>query len=75
MAKQTKAPAAAAKPAKAATGAPCLPPRARVVHADPAAPATAEQQPMPKEWEKRGPDQKSPAEWMYGLIWKMVGLG
>jgi Family of unknown function (DUF6173) len=47
---------------------PCAPPRARVVHADPTTPATAEQQPLPEAWKERGVDQKSPAEWMYDRL-------
>lgn len=58
----------AAKPKKAAAVDPCSPPRARVVHADPQTPATAEQQPMPDAFAERGVDQKSPAEWMYDRL-------
>jgi hypothetical protein len=39
-----------------------------VVHADPKAAATAEQQPLPEAWKERGVDQKSPAEWMYDRL-------
>lgn len=49
-------------------GEPCAPPRARVVHADPETPATAEQQPLPEAWKSRAVDQKSPAEWMYDRL-------
>lgn len=55
----------AGKPKKAD---PCVPPRARVVHADPKAPATAEQQPMPDAFAERGVDKKSPAEWIYDRL-------
>jgi len=41
------------------------PPRARAVHADPAAPATAEQKPLPEAVARRPVHQKSPAEWAY----------
>lgn len=41
------------------------PPRARAVHADPAAPATAEQKPLPEAVTRRPVHQKSPAEWAY----------
>ena len=58
----------AAKPKKAPAADPCAPPRARVVHADPAAPATAEQQPLPTAFNERGVDKKSPAEWMYDRL-------
>ena len=58
----------AAKPKKAPAADPCTPPRARVVHADPAAPATAEQQPLPKAFNERSVDKKSPAEWMYDRL-------
>jgi Family of unknown function (DUF6173) len=61
-AKPTQAPLAAP------VDAPCAPPRARVVHSDPGAPATAEQQPLPNAFIERGVDQKSPAEWMYDRI-------
>ena len=55
--------------AKAASApAPSAAPRARVVHADPATPATAEQLPLPTAFKKRGVDQKSPAEWMYDRL-------
>lgn len=40
-------------------------PRARAVHADPDAPATAEQKPLPQEVCARPPQEKSPAEWAY----------
>jgi hypothetical protein len=55
-------------PETAAVNDPCAPPRARVVHADPKTPATAEQQPLPEAWKERGVDQKSPAEWMYDRL-------
>ncbi len=58
----------AAKPKVAAVAKPCPPPRARVVHADPNAPATAEQQPLPEAWSGRPVDQKSAAEWMYDRV-------
>ena len=57
----------AAKLKKAAAD-PNAPIRARVVHADPAAAATAEQQPLPEAFKERGVDQKSPAEWMYDRL-------
>lgn len=57
----------ASKPAKA-TQDPCAPPRAGVVHADPKAAATAEQEPLPQAWKERGVDQKSVAEWMYDRL-------
>ena len=47
---------------------PCAPPRARVVHADPKAAKTVEQQPMPDAFAERGVDKKSPAEWMYDRL-------
>jgi len=40
-------------------------PQARVVHADPAAPESAEQQPLPEGVAKKPVAQKSPAEWAY----------
>jgi hypothetical protein len=40
-------------------------PRARVVHADPDAPPSAEQKPFPAAISKKPIDQKSPAEWAY----------
>ena len=40
-------------------------PCARVVHADPDAPATAEQKPLPDSVAKKPVEQKSPAEWAY----------
>jgi len=40
-------------------------PRARVVHVDPDAPASAEQKPLPAAISKKPVDQKSPAEWAY----------
>jgi hypothetical protein len=40
-------------------------PRARVVHCDKDAPATAEQMPLPKAVAKKPVGQKSPAEWAY----------
>lgn len=58
----------AAKPRKAPAEQPCPPPRARVVHADPTTPATAEQQPLPTAFKERGVDKKSAAEWMYDRI-------
>ncbi len=56
------------KPKTAATETPCPPPRARVVHADPETPATAEQQPLPDAFTERGVDKKSPAEWTYDRL-------
>ncbi|TCP44490.1 hypothetical protein EV662_101584 [Rhodovulum marinum] len=41
------------------------PPRARAVHADPAAPASPEQQPLPEAVTRKPVQQKSPAEWAY----------
>jgi hypothetical protein len=59
----------AAKPKKKTATPDCAPePRARVVHADPTTPATVEQQPLPEAFKDRGPDQKSPAEWMYDRL-------
>lgn len=58
----------AAKPKKSSVADVCAPPRARVVHADPEAPATAEQQPLPPAFNERGVDKKSPAEWMYDRL-------
>lgn len=55
----------AVKPKKAD---PCAPPRARVVHADPKAAKTVEQQPMPDAFAERSIDKKSPAEWMYDRL-------
>jgi len=40
-------------------------PKARAVHADPAAPASAEQQPLPKGVTRKPVKKKSPAEWAY----------
>lgn len=40
-------------------------PIARVVHADPAAPASAEQQPLPEGLKRKPVTEKSPAEWAY----------
>lgn len=40
-------------------------PEARVVHADPDAPLTAEQKPLPDGVARRPVDGKSPAEWAY----------
>ncbi|MGJ8584225.1 MAG: DUF6173 family protein [Marinosulfonomonas sp.] len=42
-----------------------LPPRSRAVHADPNAPESAEQKPLPAAVAKKPLDQKSPAEWAY----------
>ncbi len=39
--------------------------RARAILADPEAPPTAEQQPLPKGLAQCGTDEKSPAEWAY----------
>ena len=39
--------------------------RSRAVHADPDAPATAEQKPLPEAICARPADEKSPAEWAY----------
>jgi len=41
------------------------PPRARAVHADPEAPASPEQQPLPDAVARKPVQQKSPAEWAY----------
>ena len=43
-------------------------PRARAVHADPTAPPSAEQKPLPKDIAKRPVAQKSPAEWAYERV-------
>lgn len=43
-------------------------PRAHAVHADPAAPLTAEQQPLPDALQRRPLAEKSPAEWAYERI-------
>lgn len=40
-------------------------PRSHAVHADPDAPASAEQKPLPAAVAKKPVDQKSPAEWAY----------
>jgi len=40
-------------------------PCARVIHANPNAPASAEQKPLPASVSKKPIDQKSPAEWAY----------
>lgn len=56
------------KPKEASIADPCVPPRARVVHADPKAPATAEQQPLPSAFNERSVDKKSPAEWVYDRL-------
>lgn len=40
-------------------------PIARAVHADPAAPQSAEQKPLPDALSRKPVDQKSPAEWAY----------
>ena len=40
-------------------------PRAHAVLADPKAPKTAEQQPLPEQMTKRSVEEKSPAEWAY----------
>ena len=40
-------------------------PRAHAIHADPAAPLTAEQQPLPAALQRRPLAEKSPAEWAY----------
>ena len=40
-------------------------PQARVVHADPKAPETIEQKPLPEAVKKKSVTQKSPAEWAY----------
>ncbi len=40
-------------------------PEARVAHADPNAPITAEQLPLPAAIRATGVDQKSPAQWAY----------
>ncbi len=43
-------------------------PRAHAIHADPAAPLTAEQQPLPAALQRRPLAEKSPAEWAYERI-------
>ncbi len=43
-------------------------PRAHVVLADPAAPKTAEQQPLPQKVARKPVAEKSPAEWAYERI-------
>ena len=40
-------------------------PAARVVHADPDAPASAEQKPLPASVARKPVEEKSPAEWAY----------
>ena len=40
-------------------------PRSRVVHTDPAAPASPEQQPLPSAVARKPVEEKSPAEWAY----------
>lgn len=40
-------------------------PKARAVHCDPKAPASAEQKPLPEAVSKKPVAQKSPAEWAY----------
>lgn len=40
-------------------------PRARVVHADPECPPTAEQQPLPSAMSQVPVEEKSPAQWAY----------
>lgn len=40
-------------------------PKARVIHVDPDAPASAEQKPLPAAMGKKPVEQKSPAEWAY----------
>lgn len=40
-------------------------PCARVIHANPNAPVSAEQKPLPRALAKKPVDQKSPAEWAY----------
>lgn len=40
-------------------------PCGRAVHSDPAAPASAEQMPLPAALSRKPMDQKSPAEWAY----------
>jgi hypothetical protein len=40
-------------------------PEARVVHADPSAPRSAEQKPLPEAMAKKPVAEKSPAEWAY----------
>ncbi|MEE9428180.1 MAG: DUF6173 family protein [Paracoccaceae bacterium] len=52
----TKKPKNIKKPAKVPCGA---------VHADPKAPATVEQKPLPKAMSKKALENKSPAEWAY----------
>ena len=43
-------------------------PCGRVVHSDPAAPATPEQLPLPQGVASKPMDQKSPAEWAYQRV-------
>ena len=43
-------------------------PRAHAIHADPAAPLSAEQQPLPDALQRRPLAEKSPAEWAYERI-------
>lgn len=41
------------------------PPKARAVHSDPEACATAEQEPLPQSLSRKPLEEKSPAEWAY----------
>ncbi|WP_284325760.1 DUF6173 family protein [Cypionkella aquatica] len=43
-------------------------PRAHAIHADPAAPLSAEQQPLPAALQARPLAEKSPAEWAYERV-------
>ena len=56
------------KKAKAAPSKTAAEPRAHAVQADPTAPPTAEQQPLPDALKSRSVAQKSPAEWAYERI-------
>ncbi|MDB5659649.1 MAG: hypothetical protein JWS10_2264 [Cypionkella sp.] len=56
------------KKAKAAPPKIATEPRAHAVQADPTAPPTAEQQPLPDALKNRPVAQKSPAEWAYERI-------
>ncbi|MHC0054222.1 DUF6173 family protein [Actibacterium sp. D379-3] len=47
---------------------PCAEPRGRAVHADPCAPASPEQKPLPAAVTRKPVDQKSAAEWAYERV-------
>lgn len=64
---KTPDPAAEAALSAAVTKAAALP-RAHAIQADPAAPLTAEQQPLPAALQRRPLAEKSPAEWAYERI-------